>query len=249
MVKHRDAVSRHATQRSQQRWGLGISIEEVERQIASKEAEIYERENPTIWKILIRIGSEQIPIVYNRRRRVIITVLPRDELTRLQQDVGAGLTKEDRKQFFLSLTRLQRLQYERWKDNQSLLDPEYNRSTVLRAQKRMALVDSLPKNVREVVHEYGHEVVYEFWCHGIRGADDMVILIEAARKSKSAASPSLPPLYRHFGAKSDKSIKHLITASRGEPAPTSPTQNRYGLNRKPNCKSNILNAVPEKGVG
>lgn len=235
------AVSYHATQRAQQRWaGADISIEEVERQLASGEAEVYERENDTIWKILIAQAAVKIPIVYNRKRKVVITVLPETELIRIQQELGAGLTWEQRSQLYQDMSPDERIRFNRRKAQQELLDPNYNIGLVRRAQRRMALIDGLPADVRSAVHEYGHEIIWEFWCHGVRSGDDIVILIEAARRSASAFSPSLFPLYRHFGVCQDKAIKHLTTAARMENAPTAPDQTRYGMNRAPNRKANVL---------
>lgn len=239
-MKPSNSVSRHANRRSNERWGIGITVDEVERQLAAGEAVIYEKQNPVIWKILLSVGDEKIPLVYNSRLKTVITVLPREELSSIQLDVGTGISKEERREFVDRLSAWQKKQYEKWNDWQSLSDPNYNSGTVRRAQRRMAIMDSFPKEVREIVHEYGLEIVFEFWSYGIKSANDIVILIEASRKAKSAFSKDLLPLFNHFGIGIEKKVFHLVTAARMEPAPTNPDQARYGVNRKKSVKANLL---------
>ena len=78
MPAPRNIATRHARSRSVQRYGVDLSLDEIERQIASGEAQLFEKENRDIWKYFVRADGQFVPIVFNRTRRVVITTLPPD---------------------------------------------------------------------------------------------------------------------------------------------------------------------------
>lgn len=58
-------------------------------------------------------------------------------------------------------------------------DPEdFQRSVDDRRRKRMATIDSLPPDIRELVHEYGFHVVDQFQRSGVTKAKNIRHLVE-----------------------------------------------------------------------
>jgi len=92
-----------------------------------------------------------------------------------------SLTKEDRRAYFDSMTPRQRREYQREKDMQALESPSYNSSVVERARERMARVDNFPPEIRKLVHEFGLEVVQEFWNHNVRRPNAIRHLVETVQ--------------------------------------------------------------------
>lgn len=233
-MKPSNAVSHHAERRAEERWGIAISVDEIEAQIASGEAEVYERENPRIWKLLLKTEAGPVPIVYNYGLKTVLTVLPREELVNIREEFGCGFaSKEEKAAFFSSLDSRRLRVIEARIDECRSFDPNFNIANVRRAQKIMDFVDSLPADVREIVHEHGHHIVRIFWDHSIRRANDMAILIEASRRAKSADAPGLIAFYRHFGARTGYAAHYLATVVRNEPPPKAPDANPTRL-EKPN---------------
>ena len=58
-------------------------------------------------------------------------------------------------------------EWQREKDRRALDAPDFNASVVRRAQERMARVDAMPREVRELVYEFGLDVVQEFLNHHV----------------------------------------------------------------------------------
>ena len=58
-------------------------------------------------------------------------------------------------------------EWQREQDWKSLEQPDYNASIVRRAQERMARVDAMPRELREIVYEFGLDVVQEFLNHHV----------------------------------------------------------------------------------
>lgn len=87
-------------------------------------------------------------------------------------------TKEQRAEFWASLSPKERVRLEREKRMAEIESPNFNHALVERAKKRMARVDSLPADIREVIYEYNLEVVQEFLNHGVRKAKSIKHLID-----------------------------------------------------------------------
>lgn len=64
---------------------------------------------------------------------------------------------------------------------ESMMKPEFNSKLKHRAEKRMARVDSMPFELREIVYEYGLELVQPFLDHGVRRASSIRYLIDTVR--------------------------------------------------------------------
>lgn len=77
-----------------------------------------------------------------------------------------------------SLTARQKEQLQREHDREACNVPGYNSALVRRAQKRMARVDAMPPELRQVVYEYNLEVVQEFLNHGVKTAKSIKHLID-----------------------------------------------------------------------
>src|SRR5262245_36691801 len=67
------------------------------------------------------------------------------------------------------------------KAKQQSEEPGYNAALVRRAVKRMMRVDDMPRDLREVVHEYGLELVHIFLEHGVRRPASIRYLIDSVR--------------------------------------------------------------------
>lgn len=111
---------------------------------------------------------------------------PRKELDRwlMRHPMPAkDAPKEERMAYFAGMPA--RVQAE-WQLRKAALDcenPNYNRGTKERAQKRMARIDALPRDVRELVYEFSLEVVQEFVNHGVK-ARSIRHLIGVARNER-----------------------------------------------------------------
>lgn len=92
-----------------------------------------------------------------------------------------NLTKEDRRAAFESMTPRQQIAYQRERDMHALESPDYNASIVKRARERMARVDKFPPDVRELIYEFGLEVIQEFWNHNVRKPNAIRHLIETVQ--------------------------------------------------------------------
>lgn len=91
------------------------------------------------------------------------------------------LTKEEKRAAFEAMPLRQRLAVQRENDLRALESPDYNASIVKRARERMARVDKFPPDVREVIHEFGLEVVQEFWNHNVRKPNAIRHLVEVVQ--------------------------------------------------------------------
>lgn len=92
--------------------------------------------------------------------------------------------KEERMAYFDSMPEHVHAE---WALRKAILDcekPEYNSGTAERAQKRMARVDAMAPETRELVYEFGLEVVQEFLNHGVRSARSIRHLIGVARNER-----------------------------------------------------------------
>ena len=90
-------------------------------------------------------------------------------------------TKDERRAAFESMTPRQQWEYQRERDMHNMEKPGYNASIVKRARERMARVDQFPPDIRALVHEFGLEVVQEFWNHNVRRPNAMRHLIETVQ--------------------------------------------------------------------
>lgn len=121
-----------------------------------------------------------------------------------------SLTKEDRRAAFESLTPRQRVAFQREKDMRALESPDYNASVVKRARERMARVDKFPPDIRELIYEFGLEVIQEFWNHNVRKPNAIRHLIETVTgkyaDGRNKIRPNVKPEARQNPANVERDI-------------------------------------------
>ncbi len=89
-----------------------------------------------------------------------------------------GEIKEQRRLAWEALSPRQKRQKQLEREKVEIEHPEYNRALVGRAQRRMARVDSMPHALREVVYDFGLEIVQEFINHHVTNPKSIRHLIE-----------------------------------------------------------------------
>lgn len=90
-------------------------------------------------------------------------------------------SREETKDYWSSLPENVRRDFElsnAWFD---CLRPDHNANLKRRAEKRMMRVDGMPRELREVVYEFGLEIVHVFLEHGVRKPASIKFLIECVR--------------------------------------------------------------------
>lgn len=73
------------------------------------------------------------------------------------------------------------------------------------AERRMALVDSWPKELRELVHEYGHAIVKAFTDVGVRKPNQIRMLVALCRHETADGRPA------DFGNQRDRRAYAAVT--------------------------------------
>lgn len=94
---------------------------------------------------------------------------------------GVSSTKEERAEFFGAMPQRVKSEWEIRKGARECEHPDYNAGIAERAAKRMARVDSMPRELREVVYEYGLEIVQEFLNCGVKVPSRIKHLIDTVR--------------------------------------------------------------------
>lgn len=72
---------RHAKTRMLQRYGIGLTEElyaDLVNQIVTGRASFIERQSVRVSKFWVRCGTQMIPVVYDRHRKTIVTVLEQE---------------------------------------------------------------------------------------------------------------------------------------------------------------------------
>lgn len=122
----------------------------------------------------------------------------------------SDLAKEDRRAVFENMTVREQIAYQRERDKIAIESPDYNASVVKRARERMARVDQFPPDVRALVHEFGLEVVQEFWNHNIRRPNAMRHLIETVQgkyaDGRNKIRPNVKPAARQNPTNAERDI-------------------------------------------
>jgi hypothetical protein len=86
----KNRVTDHAAKRGKERYGVDLDISEVRRQFDSGEADIFEKENRQVVKMFVRAGERLVPVIYNIKRKIVITVLPETALEVIRARIKSG---------------------------------------------------------------------------------------------------------------------------------------------------------------
>lgn len=146
--------------------------------------------------------------------------------------------KAAKREWFESLTSREQKNWQKKKDWEAVLRPEHNAAMADRARKRMGRVDDLPAEIRRVVHEFGLEIVWEFWTYRVERAHAMRVLIRAAQAAEDQYCDNLQKLFRSHGLRETRRIDYLIAVARNDPHPDG--NNRFRANCGPNRRRNPL---------
>lgn len=92
---------------------------------------------------------------------------------------------EERRAEWDRLTPRQRLERKRQQYLFQIERPDFNMAIVNRAKERMSRMDAFPPDIRALVHEFGLEIVQEFWTHGVRKAKSIRHLILVVRGERT----------------------------------------------------------------
>lgn len=91
-------------------------------------------------------------------------------------------SKEEKREFFDAMPAPVKREWQLRKAAKECEAPDYNIGTADRAARRMARVDAMPRATRELVYEYGLEIIQEFLNCGVK-VHNIKHLIDTVRHS------------------------------------------------------------------
>lgn len=89
--REKNKITNHAAKRSMERYGVYLNITEIKRKFEFKEVVIFEKENSKVVKMFVEIDKCMIPVIYNIKRKIVITVLPETALEVIRARIKYGL--------------------------------------------------------------------------------------------------------------------------------------------------------------
>jgi len=119
-------------------------------------------------------------------------------------------SKDERRAAFESMTPRQQRAYQRERDLLALENPNYNAAIVKRARERMTRVDQFPPDIRQLIHEFGLEIIQEFWNHNIRRPNAIRHLVETVQgkfaDGRNKIRPNVRPDAKQNPANAERDI-------------------------------------------